>query len=140
MIKRLNNSHIQESCSLIFAESVWCRCFAFPKYRGMIGFGITSLFRTTLQIAVPQLIYKIKGIAEVNATKYTKAVKFCGLYLNINRIKVKIDLKISFSSWILFIYSKLFRRTWTEQRQDRRISWQKDGGNIGEGRSQFWLR
>ena len=58
----------------------------------MIGFGITSLFRTTLQIAVPQLIYKIKGIAEVNATKYTKAVKFCGLYLNINRIKVKIDL------------------------------------------------
>lgn len=58
----------------------------------MIGFGITSLFRTTLQIAVPQLIYKIKGIAEVNATKYTKAVKFCRLYLNINRIKVKIDL------------------------------------------------
>ena len=58
----------------------------------MIGFAITSLFRTTLQIAVPQLIYKIKGIAEVNATKYTKAVKFCRLYLNINRIKVKIDL------------------------------------------------
>ena len=60
----------------------------------MIGFGITSLFRTTLQIAVPQLIYKIKGIAEVNATKYTKAVKFCRLYLNINRIKVKIDLML----------------------------------------------
>ena len=58
----------------------------------MIGFGITSLFRTTLEIAVPQLIYKIKGIAEVNATKYTKAVKFCRLYLNINQIKVKIDL------------------------------------------------
>ena len=58
----------------------------------MIGFGITSLLRTTLEIAVPQLIYKIKGIAEVNATKYTKAVKFCRLYLNINRIKVKIDL------------------------------------------------
>ena len=58
----------------------------------MIGFGITSLIRTTLLIAVPQLIYKIKGIAEVNATKYTKAVKFCRLYLNIDRIKVKIDL------------------------------------------------
>ena len=72
--------------------------------------------------------------------EYKNYVLFCIQWLNIKAIKVKIDLKISFSSWILFIYSKLFRRTWTEQRQDRRISWQKDGGNIGEGRSQFWLR
>jgi len=57
----------------------------------IIGF-LGTIFIVLPSYLIILIIYKIKGIAEVNATKYTKAVKFCRLYLNINRIKVKIDL------------------------------------------------
>lgn len=120
---------IEYSRSMYLYEERYCvvSCFRESKQE-------TNSISCVFQVRESQL----KGMQVYQ--EYKNYVLICIQRLNIKAIKVKIGLKSSFSSWILFIYSKLFRRTWTEQRQDRRISWQKDGGNIGEGRSQFWLR